>query len=166
MQLQIALSNATWEVTPFSGEKGCYAAVQPDTLSLFRLIEVCNVLGVLSDPRKFHCTVIYSPEAVPNIKEFNVTAKALLTEIMWWPGHNDKGYLSASLSSPELQEHHANLTEAGARHTYSPYNPHVTLTTGKLSEETRKAMEELNARLSVSPVPLFFDTSVLSDIKD
>lgn len=166
MRLFLALSEVSWEVKPFTGEQGCYAAVQPDMYSLFRLMSLCDVLGIVTDPRKFHCTVMYSPDRVPAVKEFNAEAEGYIHEIAWWAGHNNKGYLSALLRSPQLQGCHKQLTDAGAKHTYSPYTPHITLATGPLTLDLERAMKGLNESLKLDPIRIFFDSSVISDIKD
>lgn len=169
MRHMVSIANATWEVTPYSGENGCYCAVQPNTLSLLRLIELCNDLGIVSDPRKFHCTVMYSPEKAPKDlhSEYDMEASAQIVGLQWWPGHNNAGYLSAELYSPKLEKHHNSLLDMGAEHTFSPYNPHVTLMKGvQLTGGLEARFHTLNRSLLDNPIPVVFDISVVSDIKD
>jgi len=168
MRHMIALADAKWEIGPYTGKNGMYCAVQPDTLSLLTLVELCNDLGVVSDPRKFHCTVMYSKELAPELpKGLDLTAKGYINHIEWWAGHDEKGYLTASIRSPELESHHAVLKELGAKHSYDSYSAHVTLTSGvKFTGALRRDVIGINNQLSRRPIPVVFDRFSISDVKD
>lgn len=169
MRHMISLANATWEVLPYTGENGCYCAVQPDTLSLLRIVQLCTDLGIVSDPRKFHCTILYSPTTTPDDlpADFDMASTAQIIGLQWWPGHNEAGYLSAELMSPDMQAYHDKLLNMGANHTFSPYIPHVTLLKGvRLTGKLQERFDKINQELSRNPIPVRFDVSVISDIKD
>lgn len=168
MRYMIALADAEWEVGPYTGKNGMYCAVQPDTLSLLKLVELCNDLGIVSDPRKFHCTLMYSKTKAPELpKDLDLTAKGFIDHIEWWAGHNDKGYLTASIRSPDMESHNKMLTDLGAEHTYNPYNSHVTLTSGvKFTGALRRTAIAINTQLDRRPIPVAFDRFYISDVKD
>lgn len=167
MKHMIALSEATWEVTPYTKTNGIYCALQPDTLSLLRLVDFCRELSIISDPRKFHVTVCYSPTEIADIPaDLDITARAYAVGLDWWPGHDDKGYLCLKLESHDLHKHHQRLLACGAKHTFSPYVPHVTLMSGMHPDQFPFNVEDMQERLRYNPILLEFNKCVVSDMKD
>lgn len=169
----IALASPQWTPLPYTGKKGCYVAVQPDDASKFRIIRICEELGIGIDHRKLHCTIVYSPEGAPEeqkIRESGVldgTHTAIISHVQFWPGHDNKGYLSLSLVSTDLHKAFQRMQSLGARHTYHPYNPHVTLLSGvDMNEDFERRMQDVNRYLETEGVRIFFNSTTLSDMDD
>jgi 2'-5' RNA ligase len=166
----IALASPEWTPLPYTGESGLYCAVQPDDGSKFRIMRLCEELGVTTDHRKLHCTLVYSRNDAPPLNEIQSSIDRAsfgrINFIEYWPGHDKKGYLVAKLVSDKLQAFHERLIRSGARHSFTPYSPHVTLTTGlPLTEELESNIKEVNRRLSEESIYVNFDDFTISDIK-
>ena len=127
-----------------------YVQLVPDIEGLRNIRRIANFLRlpVLDD---YHCTVMHSPyrgisEAVARVMvsrepEFIVEPNG----IVWWPGHNNKGYLVLQLFSAALFEFHKRFKRAGARSTFPDYRPHITLAEGvKLVGELEARVNEYN----------------------
>ncbi len=123
-----------------------YVQLVPDAEGLRNIRRIANFLRlpVLDD---YHCTVMHSPyrgisEAVARVmvsREPEFIAES--SGIVWWPGHNNKGYLVLQLFSAALFEFHKRFKRAGARSTFPDYRPHITLAEGV------KLVGELEARV-------------------
>tara|TARA_B100000700_G_scaffold88627_1_gene99935 strand:- start:51726 stop:52160 length:435 start_codon:yes stop_codon:yes gene_type:complete len=144
--------------------------MQPDDPSKLRIMDLCARLGVDTDPRKLHSTLMYSPELAPEPDTFTSypsRATAQCRKVEYFPGHNNAGYLVATLDSDDLQSEHLRLKENGAKHTYDPYKPHVTLASHfDMTDELDEAMQAMNMELGANPVQFGFDSYTVSDIKD
>lgn len=166
----IALASPEWEPVPYTGKNGLYCAVQPDDASKFRLIRLCEELGVTTDHRKLHCTLMYSKNDAPeddHIRDIEGTRpRGRINYVEYWEGHNNKGYLVAKLVSEDVQLAHERLVRAGARHSYSPYNPHITLVSDLPATEGLKAnIDRVNELLAQESISINFSNLTLSDIK-
>lgn len=117
---------------PYTGEVGCYVSVNPDVDSTMKLVDWAQRLGFWLDPvqeAKLHCTVVYSKEGSPLSYKIDpqTTYTARLSGFEFWEGHDNAGYLVATLISPALTDRHNYWTSAGADHGFNEYLPHVTL---------------------------------------
>lgn len=78
-----------------------------------------------------HCTVIYSKTAGKDIKlpaiDKHARFKALCKEVVFWPGHDDEGYVVCLLESEDLQALHKQFRDAGLEPTFPDYKPHVSM---------------------------------------
>lgn len=118
----------------YSGEAGCFVSVEPDVDTRMKLIDWTNRLGFELDPMeeaRLHCTIIHSREDENAPLTYNVDRThryvARLQNIEFWEGHDQAGYLVATLQSPDLQALHRYWVAAGADHRFGVYTPHVTL---------------------------------------
>lgn len=119
----------------YTGEVGCYVSVVPDVDSQMKLVDWAQRLGYWLDPVQestLHCTIVYSKDGAPLSYDIDPRAcfKARLRGFEFWEGHDNSGYLVATLESPALAERHNYWVAAGADHSFSEYAPHVTLLRG------------------------------------
>lgn len=167
----IALASPEWKPSPYTGENGLYCAVQPDDGSKFRIMRLCEELGITTDHRKLHCTLVYSRNDAPPLEEVqgcvDRATSGRVNFIEYWEGHDKEGYLVAKLVSDKLQVCHERLIRAGARHSFTPYSPHVTLTTGlPMTDGLKAKIDEVNRRLAEESIYVNFDDFTISDIKE
>ncbi len=118
--------NEKLEIKDFSGTAGLYSAVLPVDRSKVVLERIADLVGVWYDSDEFHCTLMYSPttpDSLPGAAQdtFAATLKGL--EIYG----DEKKVVVVTLESAELQKEHSRLLSHGAKHTFTPYSPHVTL---------------------------------------
>lgn len=172
--MQISISNPTWEIRPYSGNKGCYAAFQVAQPYHYKLSKIGSYLGVDCDTSKLHCTLIYSKEASPD----KVTAEehaalrqdievgAIISHIETWPGHDGVGYIVAALKSTDLHKEHMVLRKLGAEHSFPDYKPHVTVYSGiELTDELAAKIKKVNQYLASREIRINLDRYTLSDVK-
>jgi len=121
---------------PFDGTSGFYSKVFPTDYSKRKLSAWANKLRPLDarlyEDDKFHCTVIWSkviPKSVGStlVPAAKGTFVAKLDHFEYWDGHDKDGYVVAVLQSPDLKGLHENWKSHGAVHSFSQYEPHVTL---------------------------------------
>jgi len=114
----------------YTGAEGLYSAVTPTTYTRYVLKAIIDVMGNENyKPEELHCTVMYSPKDAPPVNKFEVNSSLIYTATakdFKVFGHDDK-VLVLTLESDMLQSAHNYLTKAGAKHTFTPYEPHVTL---------------------------------------
>lgn len=114
------------EIAPYTGTAGLYSAVLPVNRSKEVLSRIADVAGVWYNPDEFHCTLIYSPTTPNTLPEpTQSTFTARMTGLAVYG--DEKKVLVVTLDSAELQKEHHRLLSHGAKHTFSPYSPHVTL---------------------------------------
>lgn len=160
----------------FSGERGCYVYVVPEDFSVFKQIFVKMFPELkLTTDTDIHCTVMYSPEGTPDkdaafsllddSKEFTAVA----SELVYWDGHNNAGYLVLKLSSGDLFNRHSSWKSLGAIPTFADYTPHVTVATGfTMTPEFEQKVQEFNTYLSgwsEDRKKLIFSNEHIEDIK-
>lgn len=167
----VSLSAApTWEAIPYTGTKGLYCASIPDDASKFRIIKLCEDLGITIDHRKLHCTLMYCPDAAPSKESVDRCLHGCggrITFVEYWTGHNDQGYLVAKIVSNDLQDMHERLIQAGAKHTYSPYNPHITLAKDiPMTEALEQRISQVNELLAPQSIRIAFNEQTISDMSD
>lgn len=152
---------------PYSGNKGIYSAVRPDSDSEMLIQSLASDLGYSPDREKLHCTVMYSkklPKTSLSCDEKRVF-KAYAKAFQHWDGHDKKGYVSLSLTSCELQDEHHRLTGLGCAHTFLPYQPHITIWAGvQGSDELQEKLEAANKKLGW--LELRFTKQFIGDLDD
>jgi len=166
----LSLSSPSWEPSPYTGQDGLYCAVQPDDATKFRVIRLCEDLGVVTDYNKLHCTIVYSRE-VALTQEVIDTCKnhptGRITFIEYWSGHNNAGYLVAHVVSESAHMFHERLLRAGAEHTYNPYNPHMTLCKGlEMTDVLQASILEVNKKLAKESIYANFEGYTVCDISE
>lgn len=76
-----------------------------------------------------HCTAIYSREPIP----YTATNSIYHTEIVdveWWDGHDNRGYVVATLKSDDITALNKKLVDLGGINSFPKYRPHLTLIHG------------------------------------
>lgn len=140
----------------FTAASGFYASVS--TVDIKGLLEYYLRVTQVPCPRNessdigLHCTVMYSkvaPKVSPaymrsRCVQENFEAKVVAFE--WWPGHDEKGYLVALLSSPQLEEQNKMWKLMGAVSS-DTYEPHITLAEGTDSLYHQHFLSKLNSGL-------------------
>jgi hypothetical protein len=117
---------------PYTGEVGCFVSVEPDVDTQMKLLDWVNRLGFELDAMeeaRLHCTVVHSKEGAPLSYNIDTSTRFVgrLQNIEFWEGHDQAGYLVATLQSPDLQARHRYWVAGGADHSFGAYAPHVTL---------------------------------------
>lgn len=166
IRVMIALASPKLVHLPYTRENGCYVSTVPDDGSKFRLIELCEELGVETDHRALHCTLMYSKERAPEVdaNRFS-TASALCNEVSVFDGHDDRQYLVVNLVSDDLHRAHSRLLQAGCEHSFTPYRPHITLVSGvEVTDDLRSRINDVNRRLALDPMYVRFRSATVSDI--
>lgn len=144
----------------YDGQNGLYVAAAPDLASAERVLDLCNMLDIDLNPKKLHCTLMYSPEQAPSIEdaEFFTTnhgdVYGQINEIRSWIGHDKKTYIVAELVGESLQKAHQELLRLGAKHTYDPFTAHLTLDSQDepLSVAQKRMIEKANLLLNKKPI--------------
>lgn len=105
------------------------ADCQADILDYFDDLSINDDIVLCDD---LHCTLLYSKDSKTNVKipyiskDDRFTAKA--KELVYWPGHDDTGYIVLKLKSKDLQELNQKFrTSTGLKATFPDYQPHITL---------------------------------------
>ena len=157
-RIYMASSSPKLELLPYTGSNGLYSAVQPQESSKKFLLALAKQLGFDIDPAKLHVTVMYSKTgANGNVDcEPERMYRCKFKKLQYWDGHDNKGYISAALESPELEEEHNRLKALGCEPTFTPYEPHCTLWSGaKLTADLEDRMAKVTHNLKASPDLLF-----------
>lgn len=121
------------------------------------------------DIADLHATVIWSPVDVktkpaPNFQ----SVAAYCTRIEFWPGHNEDGYLVAILNSPGLVELNKSWCLQGARNSFQPYQPHITLKTPFAVNQPKQfqvLLDVVRTRLESSPMLLRLESESIQNAK-
>lgn len=163
----------------YTGENGFYCSVsirQPQLRPLINLFK--SALGFdmpMNEDQDIglHCTVMYSKvplkvtpvQAIAaNVRVKDLIMKGKVVKFDYWDGHNNKGYLVARLDSPDLEARHNAWKARGAKPTFDPYEPHITITDGPDAKALSKQLDQLNKALaSVSPITLLLLDETISD---
>jgi hypothetical protein len=159
---------------PFTGTAGIYVSRELTPLSKAKAVaflrsQFPSVPINDEDIEEQHCTVVYSKTCVRNvdtdlINSASVTAQ--VTSLEWWEGHDKDGYLVAKLVAPELMERHKFWLSEGAVHSFSPYEPHVTLKTPlTVTPAFEEELEAANQFLHTFQLDVTLAGEVLEDLK-
>lgn len=139
---------------------GTYVSVKPTVSSSLRLRSIIKKLSKhckLYPVDAFHVTLLYSKSTVDNAKSLLKPStsqfSAIVTALEYFPGHDDKGYLVATMLSDDLHTRHAFWLKNGGKHTYTPYAPHLTLAENVPLEVMQSSLvKELNAYFKSTPL--------------
>lgn len=154
----------------YTTQKGCYVGAYLPEIFTKKVIDLAEALGLPTpEPDDLHCTVIYSRETAiqfDRMPKLLTAINALVTSVQHWVGHNGKTYVVADVQSMALCQLHTKMHNAGARHSFAAYRPHITLgkLEGKPSEEFEKLVEEINWSLKQEPIHVAFVGCNVSDI--
>lgn len=153
----------------YTGTSGLYSAVTPDTSTKKFLVELSKALGFDVDPSTLHCTVMYSKDGQPDTADCaqDRVYRAAVSKLQHWPGHDEKGYLTLGIESPELAEEHARLKALGCVPTFDPYSPHVTIWSGApMTPALQSRIDQVSSRFSPKWPELRFGNQFIGDIKE
>lgn len=138
-------------LTPSSG--GTYVCVLPNAMSKIRLLQIGRLLGfdLRGDLDELHSTLMYSRGHFPfdDRVDPRLEHPATITDIEFWPGHDNEGYLVLTLESQSLQERHRSWLDQGLVHSFPDYLPHVTLKSslGVLTDELRSRIKTVRPKV-------------------
>lgn len=166
--MEIAIDVNAVAKTGYTGNNGIYVHAKPDTQSADNIAELASRFGLNVDVSELHVTLMYSKEAVlpAQVPLFNEKIKAAAAEVKHWVGHNDKRYLVLALQCERAVFIHSTFVRCGAKPTFVPYAPHVTLSNDiAISEEFETLIKKVNASLSANPLELFFQTCNPEDLR-
>lgn len=111
---------------------GLYICRFLDNASTINLVNFVHKFGITrispEEANELHCTIVHSqvkPE-VPCAPVFS-PAVAHISGFEHWPGHDNTGYLVATLESKMLQQLHAYWHSLGCQYDFADYRPHITL---------------------------------------
>lgn len=157
IRFDVSEASAKFEVVPYTETNGVYAAVKPDEKTVQYIIGVAEQLGVEVDKDKLHVTVMYSkraPTGLTNVQEFLNTynkVPAYLIGVDTFVGHKGKLILAFKVVSETLLRIHSDLHRAGARHSFLPYMPHLTLSDDYDIAGKEDKIREINELLAEAP---------------
>lgn len=127
--------------TAFTGDKGLYVLVVPDERSAKILSQISNCLGVETDPEKYHVTLMYSPDNEPERIDLLGVPEAFEAKIVGIDFFGEKkDHCVVLLVSGTMQAEHQRLTNLGAKHTFTPFRPHVTISGNATSKDVSKTL--------------------------
>lgn len=168
-KLLISLSSPELVQEEYTGTNGLYSAVTPDERSCKMVIALAKALGFDVPADKLHCTVMYSkgnspePAVISCDRAKQYTAQAV--RLQHWNGHDDKGYLTLALDSPELTAEHQRLLALGCKADFD-YNPHITIWSDiELTAELEEKIDRFTKKIENWP-KLNFNSQFIGDMKD
>ena len=139
-RIQVSLSKPELVLNPYTGTSGVYSAVVPDVSGLNQLEFLCKKLGVEFNPDETH--------------------------IEHWKGHDGKTYIVAGVCSPAVVMEHARLRRLGAKHSFTPFKAHITLSSDvEVTPEVQAKIDELNLELAQAPGSASFINQKIVDVK-
>lgn len=157
-----------FEMIPYTGTRGLYASMVPQSPD--RIVDLAKKLGITLDSNVVHTTVCYSKQdAVPlgSLPNYGSSDEfpALCNEVTHWVGHKGQTCVVLKIISPDIVRLNAQLQAAGAKHTFTPYAPHITLSDdfGDITDETQKMIDAVNQELALNPIQLVFDRYQVGD---
>ena len=123
-------------------------------------IELKLESGTIVPAGKHHVTLMYSvgtdvpEEKIKKAIEWMTgsrTAKSNSVDVFDSQDNPSSGCIVLKIDSDHLQNIHEELKRIGLRHSYSDYQPHVTLAYGVDIEEARSTAKQLNKKLQETP---------------
>jgi hypothetical protein len=159
---------------PFTGTAGVYVSRELTPLSKAKITAFLRSQFPSlpiddSDIEEQHCTVVYSKTCVRDLDTAlpsAAPANIQVASLEYWEGHDKDGYLVAKLVAPELIERHKFWLSEGAVHSFSPYEPHVTLKTPlKQTPRLQQELAEANRFLRTFQLDVTLAGEVLEDLK-
>ena len=146
--------------------KGNYIAIKSPNINVKTLFD--NDIpkeGKQIESDDYHCTLMYSPNT--NISKQKIESvlhnyDKIKVTVVSSDTFNDNFVLL--LKSDVLNEIHAKLTNIGMEHTYSQYNPHITIWAGlKTADNQNKYREIIKSKV---PFDLELQGFIIEEIKD
>lgn len=145
-------------------KNGTYVCAMPTEESKESIVKLQKRLNIKNpvEPDDLHVTIMYSRKGSPDLPPSDTfkTAKPLSLELFG----EDKNCLVLCLDSPDLEMRHEQLSVYGLKHTFTPYEPHVTLTTDYQDESLDE--ELLYNGEGESVVLLEFDTEIIEPLEE
>ena len=154
----------------YSGTSGLYCHVDPDNASKIKLAKFCNAANIGELPKDVHCTVMYSstPIAEKVARRFSKEQYgARAHKVVWWPGHDNAGYVVLRLGCADLTNEHNRLKIAGCTPTFPVYEAHIALASPKPFSsklEALKFCDMANAILVKEPLRLTLIDQQIEDL--
>lgn len=110
----------------------------------------------------YHCTVMYSKVLAPEVKLVDQALMGFIKEVTHWIDHRGRNIVVAQIDSLDLQSIHNDLAAQGLEHSYTSYNPHITLgyDVGHIGPAARLWVNRMNERLSQRPLRISFDPCI------
>lgn len=159
---------------PFTGTAGIYVSRELTPLAKAKAVaflrsQFPSVAIADDDIEEQHCTVVYSKTCVRNVDTAltnSAPVTAQVTSLEWWEGHDKEGYLVALLDAPELITRHKFWLTEGAVHSFTPYQPHVTLKTPlRVTPSFEEELEAANQFLRTFQLDITLSGEVQEDLK-
>lgn len=120
---------------------------------------------LLAPAYDYHVTIMYAKDfsidmmTAQQIASTSTIAETPRTgfceEVVWWAGHDNKGYVVCKVKSDSLNAIHNKWKDAGAKHSFEDYVAHITIATGLPDPETSDVKGGYrNLRLSLRRAPI------------
>ena len=131
--------------------------------------------GTIVPSGKHHITLIYSEgtnvpeEKIKNAIEWMTgsrTVKSKSVVVFDSQDNPSSGCIVLKIDSDHLQNIHEELKRIGLRHSYSDYQPHVTLAYDVDIEEARTTADHLNKKLQETPCLITMRGLTINKIND
>lgn len=151
----------------YTGTSGLYSAVTPQPAYVDALMGIAEELGLPTVADSLHTTVIYSkvPPATQPTFDPERTYTGLVNAIEHWVGHNGKTYIVMKLVSEGIVDENAKFQRMGAKHTFVPFSPHITLSDEvAVDDDMKERIEKINNRLAYHPVFVTFEGQIVGDV--
>lgn len=175
---QRLLENPSIDFSKFSGKAGMYVKLIPIKGKEKRAVTdlILKQFPCPVRPAEYlddaHITVIWSKHAVHKTEVLgvcNAVCKRFDGRVVgatYWPGHDNIGYLVLNVKSDALVNLHDMLVKLGATHSFSTYEPHITIASrvGPLTGALRDWLVRVNTALARKPMPLMFSSVSFSDL--
>jgi hypothetical protein len=92
---------------------------------------------------------------------------ALANAVEHWTGHNGKTYIVLKLVSEGIVSENSKFQRMGAKHTFVPFAPHITLSDDTpITEYMQDVIERINRRFAYKPLELVFTGQIIGDLED
>jgi 2'-5' RNA ligase len=169
MKIHISLSSKL-ERAEYTGQDGLYASILPDENTKKFAKEVADTLDIDLDVDNLHVTVMYSKERSGDFDDIrknldNIhSVPGFLIGIDTFTGHKGNNVVAFKVVSEELHRIHADLHKRGARHSFLPYMPHMTLANDKDMTDYKDTIREWNELMAEAPVKVTFHDFHIGDI--
>lgn len=151
----------------YTGTSGLYSAVVPMPNAIDAIMGVADELGLPTVRDDLHATVIYSkvpPATQPTFDPERVYT-GLINAVEHWIGHNGKTYIVLKIVSEGIVDENAKFQRMGAKHTFTPFAPHITLSDEVAVTDTLQDMiDKINNRLAYQPIFVQFNAQIVGDV--
>ena len=166
------------DTTRLTGNGTTYACAVPTRDTVSRLLRVVDGTFPPFDPAELrdeaHCTLVYSKKAGIDpgrlaVGPGQLSLEARMIRVEYWDGHNNTGYVVLKLDSPDMTALHRRFVEAGAKHSFDDYTPHLTIgaKVGEKTPEMERWLKRVNGVVAgAKDFVLEFDAVRAEDIRD